>query len=139
MPPIASVVRRAASLLFWEAILALWIVRLLLWCVPYSTVVKRCARRQKDRAYPGIDAYSISSAIRAASRCTFRSTCLVESLAGLWLMNRHGHPAQLRIGVAKSGEAFKAHAWLEHESSIILSSVNPADFILLDLPHVTQQ
>jgi Transglutaminase-like superfamily len=40
-------------------------------------------------------------------------TCLEQSLALWFLLQRQGMPAQLRIGVRKLPEKFEAHAWVE--------------------------
>lgn len=42
-------------------------------------------------------------------------TCLEESLALWWLLERQGMAAELRIGVRKKGDKFEAHAWVERE------------------------
>ena len=43
-------------------------------------------------------------------------TCLVHALALQLLLHRHGHPATLRLGVARQGSGeFAAHAWVECE------------------------
>lgn len=50
----------------------------------------------------------------AAYHGPYRATCLRRSLALWWLLRRRGIPAELRIGVRKDGDAFQAHAWVEH-------------------------
>jgi Transglutaminase-like superfamily len=40
-------------------------------------------------------------------------TCLEQSLALWFLLQRQSIPAQLRIGVRKQPEKFEAHAWVE--------------------------
>jgi hypothetical protein len=42
-------------------------------------------------------------------------TCLEESLALWYLLQRQRIPAGLRIGVRKLPEKFEAHAWVEYE------------------------
>jgi hypothetical protein len=44
-----------------------------------------------------------------------RPTCLVESLALWYLLQKQDVPACLRIGVRKISEQFEAHAWVEYE------------------------
>jgi hypothetical protein len=53
----------------------------------------------------------------AASRGAYRATCLRQSLALWWLLQRRGIDTQLRIGVRKEGGALQAHAWVEHEGA----------------------
>lgn len=47
--------------------------------------------------------------------------CLARALVAQTLMKQHGHPAQLRIGVAKgeTGE-LEAHAWVEHRGKVAI-------------------
>ena len=42
-------------------------------------------------------------------------TCLEESLALWYLLQKQGIPARLRIGVCKLPEKFEAHAWVEYD------------------------
>jgi hypothetical protein len=54
--------------------------------------------------------------VRAAARYgIFRPTCLVESLALWYLLQKQRIPAQLRIGVRRLPEKFEAHAWVEYQ------------------------
>ena len=47
---------------------------------------------------------------RVASRTS--TACLVRALTLQRLLAHNGHPSELRIGVARSGETLQAHAWL---------------------------
>lgn len=56
----------------------------------------------------------VERAVRAAARHGLgHPTCLEQSLALWWLLEREGAPSALRIGVRKIGERFEAHAWVE--------------------------
>ncbi len=46
-------------------------------------------------------------------------TCLAQSLALRWMLNRRGISSQLRIGAAKVSGTFHAHAWLEMDGEKI--------------------
>lgn len=49
----------------------------------------------------------------AAARTPWRSTCLVQSLAGYVILRSHGVPSAVYLGVAKNGAGeFVAHSWL---------------------------
>ncbi|HEV2388546.1 MAG TPA: lasso peptide biosynthesis B2 protein [Candidatus Acidoferrales bacterium] len=39
--------------------------------------------------------------------------CLAQALVSVWLLERRGIPADLRIGVRKSDRGLEAHAWVE--------------------------
>jgi hypothetical protein len=59
--------------------------------------------------------------VTLASRCVPSATCLTQALAGQVLLSRHGHPASLRIGVARSAAGeFQAHAWVECHGRIVI-------------------
>ena len=61
-------------------------------------------------------AETIGWAIRAAAaRTPWQSTCLVQALAGVYMLKRRKLPAALILAVTKNGvvqEGFAAHAWL---------------------------
>lgn len=78
------------------------------------------ARLELDQAVAERDAWAelapadrerCALALRLLGRRPFRATCLRRSLVLASLLRRH-HPA-LRVGVAKTGGAVAAHAWLE--------------------------
>jgi hypothetical protein len=46
---------------------------------------------------------------------------LVQALPAHALLSRHGHPAQLCLGVRRGdGQAFEAHAWVEDDERILI-------------------
>src|SRR3989442_11741551 len=49
--------------------------------------------------------------------------CLVQALVAHTLLERHGHPASLRIGVDATGDRpFRAHAWVESRGRVIVGA-----------------
>ncbi len=46
-------------------------------------------------------------------------SCLAKSLTLWWLLARQGIPSQLRIGIRKEEEKFKAHAWVERDGAAL--------------------
>ena len=40
-------------------------------------------------------------------------TCLAQSLALRWMLNRRGIASELKIGATKVSSALRVHAWLE--------------------------
>jgi hypothetical protein len=50
----------------------------------------------------------------AAAWNLLSATCLARSLVLCRLLRSEGLAADLRIGVARPGGAFRAHAWVEH-------------------------
>jgi len=58
--------------------------------------------------------------VKAAGHYGFlRPTCLVESLALCYLLQKQGVPADLRIGVRKISDEFEAHAWVEYAGAAL--------------------
>jgi hypothetical protein len=61
--------------------------------------------------------------VKAGARYgVIRPTCLVESLALWYLLQKQGIPALLRIGVRKLAEKFEAHAWVEYQGCALNQS-----------------
>lgn len=53
--------------------------------------------------------------------------CLTQALVGRLLLAREGVATTLHIGVAKAAEDLKAHAWLEHEGTILIGGAHARD------------
>jgi len=71
------------------------------------------AGRVKPGARPGAGTVEASSwAVHAAARRMPWVTCLGRALALQRLLAQRGHASELRVGVAKAGQDFSAHAWL---------------------------
>ena len=70
----------------------------------------------------------IGWAIRvAAAHTPWRSTCLVQALAGMMMLKRRGLPGTLCLGVAKStcktsSVSIDAHAWLRSGGKILVGA-----------------
>lgn len=64
-----------------------------------------------------------AAAIVRMSRYVPRATCLVQAHTLRFLMQKHGLPVDMRIGVQKHGDELSAHAWVESEGAVILGRV----------------
>jgi hypothetical protein len=51
------------------------------------------------------------------------STCLTRALAASLLFTLHGHPATVRLGVARDDGELAAHAWLESDGRIVIGEM----------------
>ncbi len=118
------------------AALLLSIVRLGLCALSFQTVrhllglLARLPRRVNTRPLPP---ERVAWAMAVAARHTPGTwTCLVQALALQLLLRRHGHTAELRLGVARlaSGE-FAAHAWVECAGQIVAGDAERAEFTAL--------
>jgi hypothetical protein len=91
-------------------------VRLGLWLLPVRTIgrlLSGLARREQrgleDPSLPG----RVARAVRRVSRIVPGATCLTQALAAQALLECHGLPTRLQIGIRDEGQAVQAHAWLE--------------------------
>jgi Transglutaminase-like superfamily len=64
----------------------------------------------------------LARAVEIASRRTPGTTCLSSALVLQRLLAKNGHGSELRIGVAKDDGRFSAHAWLIHDSQILIGA-----------------
>ncbi|PYM62155.1 MAG: lasso peptide biosynthesis B2 protein [Candidatus Rokuibacteriota bacterium] len=111
--------------LLLRAAVLLWGTRVGLWVVSMRTVHRVLGRLMPVRAgwrrSVPFSPERIAWAARVGSRYVPRATCLVQALAVQRLLEREGHPACLRIGVAKSGRArLLAHAWVESAGRVVV-------------------
>jgi hypothetical protein len=82
-------------------------------------VLEPGARRAVGTGQPSVE--RIAWAVGAASRYVPTATCLSQALAAQVLLARHGHPASLRIGVARGAAGrLEAHAWIESRGRIVI-------------------
>jgi hypothetical protein len=108
-----------------ESALLVAAVRLGLWLLPFRTL-----RRLLDRAFDqpsgrlvaaAPDTGRIAWAVAVVSEHIPHATCLTQALATRALLRRRGQPAELRIGVVRSGHGYiTAHAWVESQGRIVI-------------------
>lgn len=115
----------AEQFLLVKSLALLAAIRIGLWSLPFRTLrrllthLTRTNPRLLGADQPPID--RICWVVSAASRYVFRATCLTQALATQALLRRRGHPACLRIGVAKGEkERLDAHAWVESRGQIVI-------------------
>jgi hypothetical protein len=83
---------------------------------------------------PPATAERIARDVERAARLVPRATCLVQALAGVWLIARTGAPVALQVGVAFGARGLEAHAWLESGERVILGGDEAARFAPLRAP-----
>ncbi len=124
--PRDSVRRRSAAdgPLLVRSWLLLGAARLALWVVPLPVVRRWLAWAARPGGGRGATPDRIAWAIGRARRLVPRATCLPQALAAEALLRRAGHPADLRIGVAKTGPGrLLAHAWVECRGRVIVGDL----------------
>jgi hypothetical protein len=124
----------AQQRLLLRALAYIWAARLALTLLPFGAIRRLIDRPLPSKAKLG----SVPTperqawAILAMRRFVPRPTCLVQAVAGQWLLRGAGYPAQVQIGVSK-GEAgkFTAHAWLEHGDEVLIGAAERARYVAL--------
>jgi transglutaminase superfamily protein len=102
-------------------------VRIALWVLPFRVVraaVMGSAVRSRFSANTPRTVDRIVAAVTAASRVVPRATCLTQSLTAQVLLGRHGHPVELRLGVAREAGRFDAHAWVECDGRVVVGDAD---------------
>ena len=106
---------------------AAWLVlwRVLLAAAPFARVQRLVSRACEAGApvrCPGAPAPSrIGYLVAAAANLFPGTTCLPRALATQVLLGRHGHGAELHIGVNRDSQgSFQAHAWVETGGKVVI-------------------
>ncbi len=110
--------------LLGRAFFALLRARVSLWTTPWppTTVLDD---RLVGAVGPRPNVHRLAWAIRAASRCVPRATCLTQALGLRRLLSDFGYVSVVQVGIQRTDDEFRAHAWVEHDGLPLLSG--PAD------------
>ncbi|MEN6553602.1 MAG: lasso peptide biosynthesis B2 protein [Methanobacterium sp.] len=104
-----------------KSFLLLWIIRVMLWLLPFSVIQKIIGR---FTAVSGeshtIPLEKLTWAVAVMSRYVPKATCLTRALTAQILLAGQNYHSNLKIGVSKSSGEFEAHAWLESDNKIVL-------------------
>jgi hypothetical protein len=101
--------------------------RAALYAVPFRRLHEVSQRRRK-RSDHSVAPDEYAWAVQAAARRVPRATCLTQALALQSLLGSAGYVSTLRIGVAKEGADFHAHAWLECDGRIVIGGAEADRF-----------
>lgn len=134
-------IRRAAALsrqewrLLGTAAPLVLLVRAALWLLPSRTIIARVRRFAARAPRARSSAYSADALVRAVERSARAipgASCLTQAIAAQLLLLRHGHEAELCVGVTRgaAGE-FRAHAWVEHAGRILIGGEGSLAFTRL--------
>jgi hypothetical protein len=102
-----------------------WGIRLGLWLLPFGKmrrIVANLAQPPTEADHPQWPMPGqIAWAVTVTSRYIPQATCLTQAMTTRILLGRYGHPATLRIGVARGEEDnFQAHAWVESNGTVVI-------------------
>ena len=81
-----------------------------------ETRPRRARASEDDRRWAGLAAEMVEVAGR---RGLVRANCLDRSLFLHWLLSRRGIPGELLIGVDRTDDGLRAHAWVECAGEIL--------------------
>ena len=96
-------------------------VRLALTLSSYNRVRSLVTRLDGRRDASIADLRRIAWGVAAASRLVPGASCLMQALAGQYLLARRGSASKISIGIEKgTGNELKAHAWLMSGNHIVL-------------------
>jgi len=74
----------------------------------------------------------IAWAVRAAARYVPSATCLPQALAAELMLLGNGHPARVRIGMARTEDrALEGHAWVESDGAVVVGGGDLARYTLV--------
>lgn len=106
--------------------LGLW-YRLRLRWRPVQTLNLEPPRLRSRRSHA--DVQRLSTAVGRTARLIPGQTCLPRAYTMCHLMHAHGHPADLRFGVATGGpDGFRAHAWVEDADGRVVHGATTESF-----------
>lgn len=105
-------------------------MRFLLFFLPFRDLLKLVRQRAQSAARKASVAAAsperLAWAVRVAGRrfAPRDRPCLTQALVLLALFRHYGHPARLRIGVAKDEQDhLRAHAWVESKGRILIGKL----------------
>lgn len=114
-----------------KALVCVWVVRIALWLFSFRNVRRGVAfltrKAVRTKVHPSAEQFSL--AVRAASRWVPKATCLTKAVALHILLRRAGLQSKIRLGVAKDGGHFEAHAWVEHQEKVVIGDIGLQRFV----------
>ena len=115
--------------LLFQALLLVPGVRLALWMLPFRVVHRLVRRTGVAATRDDVPAERIAWAVIAVASRVPHASCLTQALAASALLERHGHEAILRIGVAKDEDGgLRAHAWVDSAGRTVLGEPKAGEF-----------
>jgi hypothetical protein len=112
--------------LLFRALFLVSAIRLGLWLLPVRVVGRALGAivRPKRGSPPDRSlADRVDRAVGRASRVGPAANCLTQALAAQALLERHGLPTRLHIGVVlEEGQALRGHAWVESQGAAVMGA-----------------
>ena len=105
-----------------RTVLTLGAARLVTWLLPFAVGRRLLVGKQRSTT-PTLTRDQVRWAMAHAQRVVPHATCLPQALAAEALLTRGGLPAELNIGVMKTGGKLAAHAWVESDGRIMVGDL----------------
>lgn len=121
--------RASEYLAAFEAMVAIFVVRAQLLCLPLRRVLALVVRPNVSRAQTvgsraDAERHVTNAIRRAAARLPFEANCLCLAIAAARLLSRRGIEANLHFGMRRELGALGGHAWLETDGRVIVDRGN---------------
>jgi hypothetical protein len=110
-------------------------IRIGLWVLPVRMVARTLgsfvSRKPAETLDPSL-ADRVARGVTQAGRVVPGATCLIRALAVQVLLERHGFPARLHIGVVRDGrQAVRGHAWVETGGKVVMGGPDLSTYVPL--------
>ena len=125
--------KKPCKVLVVQALVLQWIIRIMLWVLPFSFIKKRFIKGDVNPKTSKVPLKSVMWGVMVTSRYIVSSTCLTRALTGHIMARWYHYPTSVRIGVGKFEGEFEAHAWLEYEGEVVLGMAEKKYVELLNL------
>jgi transglutaminase superfamily protein len=96
-------------------------IRMALWMLPWRSLARSVTIRRDTTSQPP-SPERLEWIVRVVSRVVPHATCLTQAVALQRLLARHGYSAVMQVGACNLDGRFVAHAWVEHEGRLLLST-----------------
>lgn len=116
---------RSEKYILIEALILLWLIRLMLWVFPFSLsqkIIKEITISKDEKQSDKFSVKKIIWAVELMSNYTLNATCLTQALATQILLTKYNYSSRVLIGVSKNKQEFEAHAWVESHDLIVLGN-----------------
>ena len=99
-------------------------ISIALWLLPLDKLFGILGTNEEcSKRVTGTEKEDILWSVRASIPFSLRAKCVVQGLTAERLLRQAGFPVVFRVGVNRQ-EVFRAHAWVEDESGILIGETD---------------
>ncbi|MDO8678753.1 MAG: lasso peptide biosynthesis B2 protein [Acidobacteriota bacterium] len=108
-----------------EAVVSLGAARAMILLMPFRWIAPWLERKPRGSGRPAVPDPVLTGSVRravtiAANHVPWNAVCLPQAMAAKFMLALRGCPSTLHLGVARTGAALTAHAWLEAGNVIVV-------------------